>query len=199
MVRQIDFWFSLGSTYTYLSAMRCAELCEASGVTLNWRPFQLRTIFGELSGMPFKEGSPKTQYMWHDIGRQSKKLGLNPILPAPYPNTQVNLANRVAHIGFDENWGYQFVLKYYQRWFETKLGDMDESDIANCIAETGQNSEDILRRAMLTGTIAKLDSETDKARDLGIFGSPTFSVGREIFWGNDRLENAIDYCLEHRS
>lgn len=199
VAKQIDFWFSLGSTYTYLSAMRCAELCENSGVAVHWRPFQLRSILEELNGMPFKEGSPKTRYMWHDIGRQSKKLGLKPILPAHYPNAEAHLANRVARIGFDEGWGYQFVQNFYRRWFETENCTMKESDIASCIAGADQTPTDILERAKLSETLAKLERETDEARKLGIFGSPTFSVGNEIFWGDDRLEDAVKYCLAHSS
>jgi len=193
---QLDFWFSLGSTYTYLSAMRIGELSHNKGVTVRWRPFQLRAILEELAGLPFKEGSPKTDYMWLDLGRQANKLGLKPILPAPYPNLQAHLTNRVAHIGFEEDWGQAFTLSYYHRWFETDKGAMEESDVALCLTEIGQNSALVLDKAMSDEIIAGQDAETEKARALGIFGSPTFAVNGELFWGNDRLEDAIEYSLQ---
>jgi 2-hydroxychromene-2-carboxylate isomerase len=43
----------------------------------------------------------------------------------------------------------------------------------------------------------KYDSETGVAREMGIFGSPTFAVGNEIFWGDDRLEDALEWCKSH--
>lgn len=194
MKGQIDFWFSLGSTYTYLSVMRCSEICSRNDVSTRWRPFQLKTILDELGGLPFKEGSPKTAYMWHDLARKSSKLGLKPILPAPYPNPQAHLANRMARIGLDFGWGEDFIQAYYRKWFETKHGGMEEPDLIGCLEVVGQDANSIMEMAKSPETVARLDAETDEARALGIFGVPTFVVGKELFWGNDRLEDAIEYC-----
>lgn len=193
MTKQIDFWFSLGSTYTYLSAMRCSRLCLQNDVPIRWRPFQLKSILEELSGMPFKEGSPKTSYMWHDLMRKSSKLGLKPILPAPYPNPQAHLANRISRVGLDEGWGVEFIQAYYRQWFETRHDGMQESDIIGCLELVGQNAASILEIAKKPEIVKTLEAETDQARNLGIFGAPTFSVGSELFWGDDCLEDAIEY------
>lgn len=193
MAKKIDFWFSLGSTYTYLSVMRCSELCSKCDVAVRWRPFQLKSILEELSGLPFLEGSPKTAYMWNDLARRSSNIGLNPILPAPYPNPQAHLANRIARIGLDKTWGEDFIQEYYRKWFETENGGMEESDIVRCLEKIGQNASFVMELANTPETMAKLEDETEKARKLGIFGAPTFVVGTELFWGDDRLEDAIEH------
>jgi len=189
---RLEFWFSLGSTYTYLSVNRCNKLCAERGIEVLWRPFQLRTILEELAGMPFVEGSPKTRYMWHDIGRQARKIGLSPVLPAPYPNTQAHLANRVAHIGLEDDWGESFIHNYYARWFESEAGPLELSDIQNCISRIGIDAHEILTQANSDAIIDAQVSQTDQARKLGIFGSPTFVINDEIFWGDDRLESALE-------
>ncbi|MEQ6248949.1 DsbA family protein [Sulfitobacter sp. HNIBRBA3233] len=194
MTRCIDFWFSLGSTYTYLSVMRCSEVCSRNDLGMRWRPFQLKSILEELSGLPFKEGSPKTAYMWHDLARKSSKLGLEPNLPAPYPNMQAHLGNRIARIGLDHGWGVDFIQSYYRKWFETEHSGMEESDLVECLDDIGQDAASVMEIAKDPETVARLDAETDEARRLGIFGAPTFVVGEELFWGDDRLEDAIEFC-----
>ena len=59
---------------------------------------------------------------------------------------------------------------------------------------TSLGSNEVTAAADTDETRREFDAETDVARDLGIFGSPTFAVGREIFWGDDRLEDALAWC-----
>lgn len=173
--------------------MRCSELCSTNDVHIRWRPFDLKSILEELSGLPFLEGSPKTRYMWHDLARKSSKLGLKPILPAPYPNPQAHLANRIARIGLDQDWGVDFIQAYYRKWFETKHTGMKETDVAQCLEGIGREAHDTIEIAKKPEIVRVLEAETDEARMLGIFGAPTFAVGSELFWGDDRLEDAIEH------
>jgi 2-hydroxychromene-2-carboxylate isomerase len=82
----IDFWFTPGSTYTYLTVMRLGDVARTNNVRFTWRPFDLRTILLERSlGRPFVGKPVKLAYMWRDIERRAPMYGLNPVLPAPYP------------------------------------------------------------------------------------------------------------------
>jgi 2-hydroxychromene-2-carboxylate isomerase len=194
----MEFWFTLGSTYTYLSVMRVSELSRAAGVDVVWRPFQLRTILEELAGMPFAEGSPKTRYMWTDLARQAQARGLAPHLPAPYPNMQAHLGNRVMRLAVDEGWGEEFARAWYRRWFETDAGPMARDDVLRCIEEAGGDGARAVEMAETQDMIDKLDRETDRARELGLFGAPSFVVGEELFWGDDRLEQALARCKDRQ-
>jgi hypothetical protein len=98
-VTGIDFWFSVGSTYTYLAVMRLPEVEKATGVRFRWRPFSVRAIMREMNNVPFATKPIKMAYMWRDIERRAAAYGLPVRLPAPYPLQEFDLANRVAVLG----------------------------------------------------------------------------------------------------
>jgi 2-hydroxychromene-2-carboxylate isomerase len=102
---KIDFWFSIGSTYSYLTVMRLAEVEIATGVSFRWRPFNVRRVMIEQNNVPFKDKPVKTAYMWRDIERRAHRYGLSPTLPAPYPLPGLVLANQVATLGVEEGSG----------------------------------------------------------------------------------------------
>jgi 2-hydroxychromene-2-carboxylate isomerase len=96
MAADIDFWFSIGSTYTYLSVMRAGALCEREGVRLNWRPFSVRALMIEQNNIPFRDKPIKAAYMWRDLARRAQMYGLPIEAPAPYPLAEWDLANQIA-------------------------------------------------------------------------------------------------------
>jgi hypothetical protein len=100
----IDFWFTMGSTYSYLSVMRLTELQQSSGVQFRWRPFHLLTILQEMKHVPFADKPAKLAYMWRDIERRAAMYGIPASLPAPYPAKNSMLANLVALVGMRQGW-----------------------------------------------------------------------------------------------
>ena len=101
----IDFWFTMGSTYTYLSVMRLADLERSSGISFHWRPFHLLLILQEMKHVPFADKPAKCRYMWRDIERRAAMYGLIGRFPAPYPAKRSVAANLVAIVGMREGWG----------------------------------------------------------------------------------------------
>jgi 2-hydroxychromene-2-carboxylate isomerase len=194
----IDFWFTMGSTYTYLTVMRLGELQQSSGIRFCWRPFHLLAILQEMKHVPFADKPAKCAYMWRDIERRAAMHDLAVSLPAPYPAKQSIVANLVAIVGMRQGWGDDFVRAAYRRWFELGQETGSEPNVSESLREIGQDPLPIL--ALANGPEAKktLTEETAAARDLGIFGSPTFAVGRELFWGDDRLEDAISWYRHGR-
>jgi 2-hydroxychromene-2-carboxylate isomerase len=191
---QIDFWFTMGSTYSFLSAMRLKDVEGSSGVSFRWRPFHLLVILQEMKHVPFADKPAKSAYMWRDIERRAAMYGLEARLPAPYPAKQSIVANLVATLGMHEGWGSDFVRAAYRRWFLLGQETGSEPNVSESLREIGQDPERVLKLAGGKSVEAMLTAETDAARALGIFGSPTFSVGSELFWGDDRLGDAIDWC-----
>src|ERR1044071_9884270 len=98
----IDFWFSTGSTYTYLAVPRLPAIARAEGVPFNWRPFSVRHIMREQNNIPFAGKPVKTTYMWRDIERRAGMYGLSAKVPVPYPLKELDLANRLAVLGLGE-------------------------------------------------------------------------------------------------
>ena len=132
--------------------------------------------------------------MWHDIKRWAAHYGLSPHLPAPYPTPNSPLANRVALLGTREGWGREYTKATYRRWFEEGQFCGEDPNLSASIAEAGQDPEKVIAQARSEEIGTALQVATEEAMDLGIFGAPTFAVGTELFWGNDRLEDAVGWA-----
>jgi len=196
-VAKIDFWFSIGSTYSYLTVMRLFEVEKASGVAFRWRPFNVRHVMVEQKNIPFKDKPVKTAYMWRDVERRAQRYGLNPRIPAPYPLPGLVLANLVATLGAEEGWVGRYACATYRRWFEKGEPAGEEPNISASLTEIGLDPDPILANARSERIASALSAATDEAMDLGVFGSPTFVVDGEVFWGDDRLEDSILWAREH--
>jgi 2-hydroxychromene-2-carboxylate isomerase len=192
----IDFWFTMGSTYTYLTVARLDNLVKSCGISLRRRTF--RNVMALTGAMhpPFLEGTAKMRYMWRDLERRAVKYGLPIRLPIPYPSPDTVRANRVAVVGMREDWGPAYVRAAYRNWFEHGLGTGGEENLRASLAECGQGQDigRILSVADSEDVGDELELATDEARKLGVFGSPTFVVGTELFWGDDHLEDAIEWA-----
>src|ERR1700728_3901629 len=99
---QIDFWFTMGSTYSYLSVMRLADIERSQQIKFCWRPFHLLLILQEMKHVPFADKPAKSHYMWRDIERRAAMYGIPAAFPAPYPVKQSVTANLVAIVGMRE-------------------------------------------------------------------------------------------------
>ncbi len=189
----IQFWFSVGSTYTYLTVARLPQVEAATGLAFDWRPFSVRDIMVEQDNIPFRNKPIKAGYMWRDIERRAVKYGLPVSVPAPYPLKEFDLANRVAVVGTQEGWCAKYVQAAYRLWFVDGLEAGSEPNLSQSIQEAGQDPSRVIAVANSQTVGAAYQAATDEARSLKIFGAPTFNVDGEIFWGDDRLEDAVDW------
>jgi 2-hydroxychromene-2-carboxylate isomerase len=132
--------------------------------------------------------------MWRDIERRAGMYGIPVKLPAPYPAKQSVMANLVAIVGMRESWGADYVRAAYRRWFQLGQETGSEPNVSESLRDAGQDPARVLALANSEDAKAALTAATNAARELGIFGSPTFTVSRELFWGDDRLGDAISWC-----
>ena len=191
MSATIDFFFMFGSTYSYLTILRIEDAAAKEGITLNWRPFNVREIMVEMDNIPFRTKPVKAQYMWRDIERRAGRYGL-PFAAAPdYPIDGAELVNRVGVLAAEQGWCPEFAKAAYQAWFLENVPLGDPGRLSKIISAVNKDPDEVLTLANSDRIHAKLDEETDAARKLGIFGAPTFVVDQEIFWGDDRLEDAM--------
>lgn len=196
----VQFWFELASTYSYLAAMRIAALAEDAGVALEWKPFLLGPIFAGQgwNDSPFNVYPAKGRYMWRDMERGCALFGLPFRRPSRFPRGGL-LAARVACIGAAEAWGPDFVRAVYSANFAEDREISDEKVIADILSSLEQPAGAVLERAQTPETKQRLRDQTDEAVRLGIFGAPSFVVGGELFWGNDRLEQAVEWAVAART
>ena len=194
----IDFWFSTGSTYTYLAVSRLEKVAAAQGIRFNWRPFSVRAIMREQNNVPFATKPVKMGYMWRDIERRAALYDLEAKVPAPYPLQEFDLANRLALLGLDEGWGKPYIVASYRRWFVDGQEPALEPNLSASLREVGQDPARVVEQARSERIGQAYDAATDEARRLGIFGSPTFAVHGELFWGDDRLDDALRWLRHGR-
>ena len=194
MQNTIDFWFSIGSTYSYLAVMRLRDVEKTQGVRFNWRPFNVREIMVEQNNRPFVGKPVKAAYMWRDIERRAALYGIPVRVPVPYPLREMELANRVATLAAKEEWCSDYAIATYRQWFQGGLEPGSEPNLSDSLREIGRNPLSVIREAKSDEIGKALVAATDEARSLGIFGSPSFVVGTEVFWGDDRLDDALMWC-----
>jgi 2-hydroxychromene-2-carboxylate isomerase len=194
MPAQLDFFFFYGSIHTYLSAMRIGGLASSAHVEIRWRPFNLRTILIEQDNTSFAKNPVRLNYNWRDIERRAARLGVAFAGRAPYPVDPDLLALRVGVVAAAENWCAEYTIATFKAWFLQRKASGLPENVAAILNSLGKPSRDVVARASTTEIEERLEAETDAARQLGIFGSPTFAVRGEIFWGDDRLEDAIAYA-----
>jgi len=186
----IDFWFSIGSLYTYLSVMRIDRFEELHGVTFRWRPFSVRSIMIEMDNIPARKPQ-KLAYMWRDIERRAAGGLCDFPKRPPYPLKNFDLANRIAVVGAAEGWCEEYVRTTYARWFGLCEEAGSEPNVSTSLKEIGQDPARVIKLAESDETGRAYEAATAEAKNLGIFGAPTFVTRGEVFWGDDRLEDAV--------
>jgi len=196
---EIEFWFEFGSNYSYLSVMRIEDEARRRGVRIVWKPFLLGPIFRALGmeNSPFVLQKEKGAYVWQDMVRQCRKYGLRWVKPSTFPRLGV-LPLRVALLGVEQPWIGAFCRQVMELNFVLDQDINQPERLAPILTELGLPASDILDQAQAESTKARLREQTDAARDRGIFGAPTFFVGTEMFWGNDRLDDALLFASEQK-
>ena len=191
----VEFWFEFASTYSYLSVMRIERAAEAAGVDIEWKPFLLGPVFLALgwNDSPFNIYPPKGRYMWRDLERLAEKEGLPFLRPSRFPRNGL-LAARVALVGVKEGWVAAFARAVMMANFAEDREIGEEAVIGAILGTLGLPAAEVIARAQADANKLALRCQTERAAELGLFGAPSFRVGEELFWGNDRLEDALAWA-----
>jgi 2-hydroxychromene-2-carboxylate isomerase len=196
MKPSLTFWYEFASTYSWLAAERIETLAVQAEVEVAWRPFLLGPIFAAQgwTTSPFNLFPAKGRNMWRDMERQCARLDLPPIVrPDPFPQNSL-LAARIA-TALPPAVRPWFSRAVYQAQFAGGLSIAERAVLAAILDEIGSAPRDALAAAETAETKAALRQATDEAQSLGIYGAPSFTTGSdELFWGNDRLEQAIAWA-----
>ena len=189
----LHFWFEFASTYSYPAAWRVEAEARARGVALRFEPFLLGPIFAAQGwkDSPFNLYPVKGRYMWRDLERLCAAQGLPFRRPSTFPRSGL-LAARVACAAREEPWLPGFVRGVYRANFGDDREIAAPEVIGEILAAQGQRAETWLERANAPETKQALREQTERAVALGIFGAPSFTLGGELFWGNDRMAQALD-------
>ncbi|HEY8382267.1 MAG TPA: 2-hydroxychromene-2-carboxylate isomerase [Microvirga sp.] len=196
----IEFWYEFASTYSYLAAMRIEALAEAAEVDVRWRPFLLGPIFASQgwTSSPFNLFPAKGRYMWRDMEREAARFGLPCRKPDPFPQNGLTAA-RVALYGAENGFAPAFTKAVFTREFGEGRSIAEATVIAEILSSLDLDAPAILKEAQGDANKTRLKALGEEARSRGIFGAPTFfTEDGEMFWGNDRLEQALAWASGKR-
>jgi 2-hydroxychromene-2-carboxylate isomerase len=193
----VEFWFEFGSTYSYLSAARMEGVAAAAGVPVLWEPFLLGPIFVEQGwdDSLFNVYPAKGRYMWRDVERVYAKSRIPFAKPSRFPRNGL-LAARIACLAkaTSEPWLPEFTRAVFLANFTEDREIGDAAEIRSILDSLGQPGVQLVEQTQAPENKLRLREQTRRARELGIFGAPSFVVGAEPFWGDDRLEDALAWA-----
>ncbi len=192
MTQPASFYYDLGSPYAYLAAERIHAVFEEAGAPPPvWKPVLLGGLFARFDRGSWAQTEAREEGM-REVERRAQAYGLPPIRwPEGWPADYL-FAMRVATFATEIGRGVSLPLAAFRQHFAAgrDLSDPDNVLIAAASAELHPRA---LTTAVQRDSIKlRLRETTDEAADLGVFGVPSVVVGDEVFWGDDRLEDAAD-------
>jgi 2-hydroxychromene-2-carboxylate isomerase len=193
---EIEFWYEFASSYSYPAAMRIERLAANAGVALRWRPFLLGPILKQqgLNDSPFNIFAVKGRYMWRDLERVCAAEGLALALPPVcFPQNGLKAA-RLALIGEKEGWTPAFTRAVFAANYAEQKDISDDTTLGRILGTLGVDADAAKAAANTQENKDALKRQTDQAAAQGLFGAPSFTIGDELFWGNDRLEAALAWA-----
>lgn len=192
----IEIWFDFASNYSYLSVSRIGQLARNANIEVRWHPFLLGPIFQSFGwqNSPFVLQEEKGNYVWQDMIRECIKYVLPWRRPSDFPRNSV-LPARIAVHGAQQPWIEEFCKRVMFRNFAADLDITTEASMAAILSGMNLDAEAIIAAAQSNENKLLLRERTDQAKARGIFGAPTFFVGEDMFWGNDRLDDALAFAL----
>lgn len=195
----LSFWYEFASTYSYPAAMRIEAAAAAAGVAIEWKPFLLGPIMARQgwNDSPFNLYPDKGRYMWRDLERICAATALTLRRPSVFPRNGL-LAARIALIAADEGWCPLFTRAVYRANFAEDRDIAAPTVIGGILESLGRPAGALLERAATPEVKERLKAQTADAIARGIFGAPSFTIGAELFWGNDRLEQALEWAKRAR-
>jgi 2-hydroxychromene-2-carboxylate isomerase len=190
----MDFFYFFGSVYAGLSVLRIGPLAEAAGVSVRWRPFNVRPLMQE-NNVALRSEVRKVHYMWRDVARRAALHGVPYVTQPVWPTDPQLLHNKVGMLAAEEGWIEPFTRASIMAWFTDGMAFGDEACLDHVLRQCRRELAPVLAAAQRDRIAALYEANTAEARRHGIFGSPSFvTEDGEVFWGDDRLEEAIAWA-----
>lgn len=188
MTTPIEFFFDIGSTYSYLAASQIEGLEARTGRKVIWRPFLLGGVFKATGNSPPVSVAARAGWLLKDAHRWADEYGLPMKLPSRFP--VLTLSTERALVACELSAPEKltdFAMALFRAYWEDDKDPTDATEIAACAKAAGLDGAAILHAMGTPEVKDRLKKSTEEAVERGAFGAPTFFVDGEMFFGNDRL------------
>ena len=192
MALHVDYYASLNSPWTHLGAARIEAMCAQHGASLRIWPVDFGTIFANSGGLPLPKRSPQRQaYRMQELARWRDFTGIPINLqPKHFPTSEA--LSSACCIALRETMGDAPAIRLAHRvlkaiW-EEELNPADDAVLAKLIGECGLDAALVMALGAEPRWTERKAADTQAALARGVFGAPSYVIGEEIFWGQDRLD-----------
>ena len=186
---QVTFYFDLGSPYAYLTAERLAGTLPEP---VRWQPLSLGGLFKTNGRSSWGLGEDRRAGM-AEIERRARERGLAPIRwPDPWPGNYLT-AMRAATFALAVGHEREFTLQAFRDAFQLGRDLSVPAHVLDAAERAGLDRQAVEDATQNPQIKQALREATDAAHNLGVIGVPTIAVDDELFWGDDRLEDAAAY------
>ncbi len=190
MTATVDYYFAVVSPWSYLGDARLREIADRYGATLKHKPVNTALIFSRTGGLQLKDRSDQRKaYRMQELSRWRDHLGVELTLEPRYFPTNDQLAARTVAALRQSGEDPPELVHALMRacWVEDR--DVAEASVVKSVLDTvGLESETLLARAESEECQNEVETNTEEAISRGVFGVPTYLIGDQLFWGQDRLD-----------
>jgi 2-hydroxychromene-2-carboxylate isomerase len=188
-VPQVTFYFDLGSPFAYLAAERLDRVLPGP---VTWQPVSLGALFKLNGRSSWALGhAPRRERGMADIERRAERYGLPPVRwPDPWPSHYL-MAMRAATFAYRAGAGREFTASAFRLAFRDGLDLSVPAHVLEATRRAGLDPREVEDATQDPEIKQELREATDAAHELGVFGVPTIAIGGDLFWGDDRLEDAL--------
>ena len=187
-MKSVEFYFDLGSPYSYLAYYRLLQIAEQQEIQVVYKPILLGGVFKATGNRSPIEIPVKGAYSILDMQRWAEYYQIPMQMNPHFPMNTLTLMRILTGVQLLSLEKFEQVLKLlFDAMFGTPQNLNEPTVLAEVLKPSGFSVEDIMSMVQSEVVKQKLITETEQAIQRGIFGAPTFFVGDEMYWGQDRL------------
>ncbi|MEO7095316.1 MAG: 2-hydroxychromene-2-carboxylate isomerase, partial [Polyangiales bacterium] len=187
MPREIEFFFDVGSSYSYLAATQMAGVAQRTGLPVRWRPFLLGAVFKSTGNEMPARIPAKAKWMLGDMERWCVHYKIPFKFPTRFPLLTLRTQRALAAAERTAVSVEAFALALFRGYWADNQDVTGDAAISAAAASAGLDGAAIVLAIDEPATKDLLRATTDEAVRRGAFGAPSMFVGDALFWGNDRL------------
>ncbi len=187
MARTLEFFFDYGSPYSWLACRQVEALARRTSAELRWRPFLLGAVFKATGNQTPAQNTYKARYLLKDLGDWTRTLGLPAFMPpASFPTDSLK-ANRLGLVADELGKLPAYSHAVYRTSFNEGRDISQPQVLADLLRGIGIDPQAAFARMLSQEIKDRLRKNTEEAVERGAFGAPTFFIGDDMYFGNDRL------------